>query len=94
MKKIWKYSLGQLNSVRDSQHKVVVSVKVGARPLCVGMHSGICCVWAEVEPEAPEINVTFFSVGTGHGVVPGRNTYLGTVIDGDYVWHVYHNLTY
>ena len=92
MQTIWKYELGQLDSVKDSQLKIVISIRRGAKPLYIGKQNGITCVWAEVDPEAPEINATFFSVGTGHGAVPGRNTYLGTVIDGEYVWHVYHNL--
>ena len=92
--KIWKYPLGQLNSVRDSAHKIVIAMKRGSRPLHVGMQDGTCFVWVEVDPDQPDINATFFSVGTGHGAVPEGCVYLGTVHDKEFVWHVYHNLTY
>ena len=51
--------------------------------------SGEICVWAEVpETELAEIR-TFRTIGTGHEVPPMKFTYVGTVLDGFYVWHLY-----
>lgn len=59
-------------------------------PVQVGMQKGHVCVWAEVE-DGYMLNTQYaFDVyGTGWDV-PDTSTYVGSVFDGPYVWHVYY----
>lgn len=65
-----------------------------AKILCVQLQGDIgLSLWAQVddaEPvEAREIRV----YGTGHEIAaPGTLAYVGTVLQGPYVWHVYETL--
>lgn len=77
-------------------HKYVISITRGSRLLLpdtarvvhVGMQNDLC-LWIELETEEPYRNEkTFIVIGTGHPV-PQDGTYVGTVFDGPFVWHVY-----
>ena len=48
-------------------------------------------VWAEVDTERRSVLRRFLVVGTGHPMTPAErwDFFLGTVIDGPLVWHVY-----
>jgi hypothetical protein len=69
----------------------------GSRPeiISVGLDPhGDLCAWALVEPDDPanpDMQVDFYVVATGQPL-PFRQEYsafLGTVLQGEYVWHVY-----
>lgn len=49
------------------------------------------CIWAEVVNTQATSLRTFRVYGTGHEVAHGGD-YLGTVIDGQFVWHLYEQL--
>jgi hypothetical protein len=57
-------------------------VRVGHDP------KGVPCIWIELTPgnyfDAFEINL----VGTGERI-PGSSDYVGSFVDGYFVWHVY-----
>ena len=57
--------------------------------LSVAMQHGMPTLWALVDPEAPNRGCDVYCVGTGQALdsVPGK--YVGTVIDGMYVWHFF-----
>lgn len=47
-------------------------------------------IWAEVDTEAEKIYRTFLIIGTGHPRHDLENmNYIGTAMDGMYVWHLY-----
>lgn len=66
-----------------------VLMNEGAVIRAVGMQDGAIYAWAE-NPGGEPLNVprTFRVIGTGWDV-PDPGTYLGTVFDGPFVWHVY-----
>lgn len=51
-------------------------------------HSYQVEVWVEVELDEPTLPRAFQCYGTGH-LIPGDVDYVGTAIDGQFVWHVY-----
>lgn len=86
MSTIFKYPI----DIKDEQH---VTMSAWSRFLSVGYDpSGQLCVWAEVNPDLkPPIDRTIWIVGTG-GEMPfmqQKSRFLGTVLDGDFVWHVF-----
>lgn len=88
MKKIWKAAV-QPNSERDKAYAISIPAPVGARAISVGKQGGDVCVWFEVDPAAEKSLLKVYCVGTGFGAVPDDARFLGTVIDGSYVWHFY-----
>jgi hypothetical protein len=86
--KVWKYPINP-NSLLDSQHLIRIKAKARAKPLCVMVQNGQVCLWVEVDPTAPDKDLVLQCVGTGYGAVAPGAAYLGSVIDGDYVWHFY-----
>lgn len=60
-----------------------------ARPRCVQMQRGRICLWVECYPENELTVRTFHIIGTGNTIPPEAEEYIGTVQDGEVVWHVY-----
>jgi len=83
---IYKYPL----VIADRQ---LVSMPVKSMVRAVMMQRGVLCLWAEVDPLSTVVSHAFYIVGTGHQLpdVPYLY-YLGSVIDGSLVWHVYQEL--
>jgi hypothetical protein len=54
----------------------------------VDMQRGVLCLWAEVPPDSgpPSEERRFTVVRTGR---PAEGVYVGTVMEGAYVWHVF-----
>jgi hypothetical protein len=78
------------DSARDSVYEVSIPSPRGSIPISVGVQDGRVCVWFETDPQEPVVSsFTLSIVGTGFGKVPEGKRFLGTVIDGRYVWHVY-----
>jgi hypothetical protein len=69
---------------------VTVRMPRGAVILHLAVQHGVPCLWAEVDPAAPERERTFLLVPTG-GQPPSQGAYLATLLmgGGDYVWHYY-----
>lgn len=73
-----------------------IMVPLGARYLRAGVqdHGGAIynsiVFWCEVDPEAKARKVGVTVIGTGFAI-PERHTYLDTVQDGEYVWHLYQD---
>lgn len=86
MMRIFKYPLINIES-QEVKHPA------NWRPLHVGMQSGRITIWAEVDPdenEEEEEKSVILIIPTG-GTVPPDIRYLGTALDGPYVWHVYED---
>lgn len=83
MKTIWKFDV----PVDD---RVSVLMPQSAEILCVQMQLGKPCIWARVDPEAPEELRRFAWRGPGHDA-DGLGKYLGTVQthSGRLVFHLF-----
>ena len=81
---ILKYPL----QVTDRQ---TVALPRGAKVLSVQDQRGILCLWALVATDAEIVNVDIRIHGTGHELPDDASAYahLGTVQQGQYVWHVF-----
>lgn len=83
MRSIWKFPLLVVG-------EQVISVPVGSVPISAQFQRGTLCLWAFVETEAETVEQTIHIYGTG-GLLPDDDPgiYVGTVQEGDFVWHVY-----
>lgn len=80
MTTIWKFPV---------RTDAAVMMPVGARILHVANQPYVGpCLWAEIDPDAPEEPRQFAVVGTGQ-MVPEGASHLGTWLDGQFVWHLY-----
>lgn len=70
----------------------VIEMRVGAMIRAVGVqHPGETCLWAEVPYDVggEKLESRHLIVVPTGGDLPDPGTYLGTVFDGPFVWHVY-----
>ncbi len=89
MNSIYKYAI-QPNSSLNGEFVINIRTHVGAKPLSVHMQRGEICVWMEVDTTQKLTILKLYSIGTGFGQVKAGRTFLGTVLHGDYVWHIYY----
>ena len=61
----------------------------GAQILCVKTQGLGVFLWAKVNPENETEMRSFFIMGTGNPMRHHGTTYIGTVQDGDFMWHVF-----
>ena len=82
MKTIYKYPI----RITDDQE---VEMLTGATPCHVGLDpQGQPCVWAAVDNTAPPEPVGVIVVGTGNPVPDVPCRYLGSFLQGPFVWYV------
>lgn len=80
---VFKYDISQPGDT------VTVSMPVGAKVLHVGMQNRVLRAWADVpDHAAAHESRRFYTAGTGWEV-PSDGVFVGTVFDGEYVWHVF-----
>jgi hypothetical protein len=80
-RKIYKYSLVMGKTTE-------LTVPDGMLVRHVHMRESQVCMWAEVQPYNPEITRRFVVLATGD-TIPRNAVYLGTCMDGPFVWHVF-----
>lgn len=81
--KIWKYLL-TLEPKQDIELPgCPLLYKVGVDP------EGRPCVWALVNPASPKIHKRFYAVFTGQPVPESAYLWLGTLIRGELVYHIW-----
>jgi hypothetical protein len=85
MKSIFKYPLALMTTQR-------IMLPRDANILTVQLQDGTICLWAEVIPENPPVSCSIKLVGTGIAEVEPNDSYIGTVQQGPFVWHVYRSL--
>jgi len=66
-----------------------VQLPRGAKFLSVQRQYEVPVVWAEVDPTGPMVSRRLHIVGTGWMFDPTGLVYIGTLQDGDLVWHYY-----
>jgi hypothetical protein len=93
MIRVWKAELTDLDSDRDALRPVKVQARKGAKCLYVGVQGGIPCLWFEVDDQEEPETMTLYCIGTGWGGMTNSQRkammYIGTVVVGGYVWHLY-----
>jgi hypothetical protein len=83
---IWKYKL----EITDLQS---VQMPVGAIVLSVHRQGPDLCLWSMVDPSEPMQARHFEVHGTGNQMPDGgKRLYVGTVVVGALVWHVFERL--
>ena len=70
-----------------------VELPAGARILCAQMQGPSLFLWAIVNPVHPFEHRNFFVVGTGQPFPEGTASYISTVQQGPFVWHVFEVLS-
>jgi hypothetical protein len=83
---IWKYPI----QVVDRQ---MVKMPHSAKIICAKMQFGQLCLWAEVtdQPVRAE-DREIMIVGTGHPITSTAYKYIESVVDGNFVWHIFEVL--
>lgn len=83
MKTIYKYAIG----ITDRQTLLLTA---GSNILSAGKDAkGQLCIWATVDSEARLVDkYTIYVNGTGRPLTHD-GIFLGTVLDGYYVWHIF-----
>ena len=61
----------------------------GATVLSVANQQDTLCLWAMVDPAAPEVFREFDVLGTGKAIPEWERVFIGTVLIGQFVWHVF-----
>lgn len=92
MKKvIWKFEIHRPSNVYGVIP--IEGVPVGVIWLSAQMQNHLFCLWGEVDPAADKISAAVCLVGTGHEppdeVEDDGMTFLDTVQQDGFVWHVY-----
>lgn len=84
--RIYKYELDRENIVN------LIKMPQGAKVLCFKMQGNVPCIWAMVDIVQASVERKFAVVGTGWDFDPAGLEYVGTVIDGIYVWHLFEKV--
>lgn len=82
---LYKYQLPSFSDVVD------ISMPSGAAVLHVDVQHGVPCLWARVDPLAPEVLRRFRIAGTGHTLGSNVGRHLGTfqLQGGSLIFHVF-----
>jgi hypothetical protein len=85
MKTIFKYRI----QVTGTQ---IIKMPIEWRPLHVGIDpKGDFCLWALVDTDNLEIDQEIYVHGTGHNVGTDEE-YIGSDVQGHFVWHVFRQI--
>lgn len=68
-----------------------IAMPSAAKVVHADVQEGHVFIWAEVDTEANSVLRKFSYFGTGHDI-PKNAVYIGTVFQGEYVWHIYEIL--
>lgn len=81
-KTIWKVAL-------TITGKQIITVPAYGKILSVQLQAGVVCLWVEVDPTLPRVKRTIRIFGTGHPMNEEERQFIGTVQQGQFVWHVF-----
>lgn len=79
---IWKYEL----EITELQ---TVQMPAGASILHADNQHGVLCIWVMVDPNARKEGRCIEIIGTGHSIMSATRRFIGTVLMGPLVWHVF-----
>ena len=83
--RVWKYSF----KIEHGAQRC--TIPKNGKILSVHMQGKLLCAWVLVDPQGRAENRTFFVCATGEDIEPGLK-FLGTAVDGAYVWHLFEQL--
>lgn len=86
MKTIYKYPI---TSSQSPVSVCTIRVSKNSKPLSIQIQNNWICVWSLVDTEEPLVLREFLIVGTGHLIPEEGATYLGSVQQPPFVWHVF-----
>ena len=88
MRTVYKYKL----NVHPPYPPITkIALPLRATPIHAARFNGELVVWIELDTSDPvESEATFVIVGTGRALPAGDYEYATTVIDGEYVWHIFY----
>lgn len=85
MKKIFKYQIPIARKIR-------LDFPVGGKILTFQMQNGIPTIWILIDDEKVSWTHFFSLYPTGEDTeIYSDNEYIGTVIDREFVWHLFHD---
>lgn len=85
---VWKFPMAFPTLDREG-----ITMPGGSKVLHVAFQHRVLTLWALVEESAPTVIRRFAVVGTGHTALsPQQGSYVGTVLDDPFVWHVFEEL--
>ena len=86
--KIYKYDLEIKIGAIDTAE---IEMPVNSVPLHVGYQRGQLMLWVRVNtnPDAAVLKHKFKIYGTGRTISNDRELFIGTVLEGPFVWHVF-----
>lgn len=79
---IWKYPMPLCKHFS-------ISMPHGAEVFTVQVQGGVPTAWAIVDTDAVKEPLHFRWVGTGQKLDENKSQYVGTIQDGDFVWHLF-----
>ena len=83
MKTIYKYPIDVIGWQSLNMPAEAMIIHAGLDP------QGALCLWAEVDTEAIMQSVGIVIVGTGHPFNGAMAQHLGTVLQNEFVWHIF-----
>jgi hypothetical protein len=83
-REIYKYRV----QVKEIWHEVAMPSQAKIVHVACQDTSGVVSLWAEIENESASVTRSFRIYGTGQSI-PDDTDYVGTALDGMFVWHVY-----
>jgi len=86
-REIYKYRV----PVKDVWHDVAMPSHATIVHVACQDTPGVVSLWAEIENESASVTRSFRIYGTGQSI-PDDTDYVGTALDGMFVWHVYENV--
>lgn len=72
--------------------ETVLQLPEAADPVHLAIQHGKLCLWAMLDPLATRVSRRFLVCATGEAI-PSSTSYLGTVLESVYVWHVFERVT-
>lgn len=79
---VWKFPF----EIKDT---FSLKMPAGSRILHVALQGDVPCMWALCKASNPEITRQFRIHGTGHSNIELDEIYVGTIMDGAFVWHIF-----
>lgn len=71
-----------------------LSLPSDAKIRSIQVQQDTICIWYEFEPNIERLDIkrTFLIIGTGHKFNEQNLEYIGTVLNGPFVWHIYEQI--
>ena len=79
---VYKFAFGA------NQSELALSIPLNAKPVHVAVQNRRITMWFELDTEEEKVDRHFKVVPTG-AEVPEQGTHIQSILDGEFVWHIY-----